>query len=465
LSLNGHKLRRRAALLKKDCFVEIVVIGAGYIGLVTAACFAEMGNRVHCVDPRSEVIQQLNNGLVTVAEPGLERIVLDNYRAGRLLFGTNLGPAVANAAVCFLAIGNPGESEGVADAAEIIAQAAQLADWLQGYTLIATKSTVPVGTTEKIRDVMTARLADRDGVSFDVVANPEFMKEGSAIDDFMSPDRIIVGLDCDRARTLMEELYQGFSRNRDKMLYMGIRDAEMTKFAATAMLATRISFMNEMATLSEYLGVDIEQVRKGIGSDSRIGYSFIYPGCGYGGSCFPRDVRTLIGMARENGFEATLLDAVEARNQAQKRRLFEKLAERFGEDMQGKTIAVWGLAFKPGTADMHESSAIALINQLVTAGAQVRAYDPMCNELARQHFPSQYFTDGVLELANHQYDAVVDADALVLVTEWKPFRQPDFIVIKKLLRQPVIIDGRNQYDPQVLLAQGFDYSGVGRNVG
>ena len=452
--------------MTKDNKVNITVVGTGYVGLVTGACFAEMGNTVTCVDVDGENIAQLKDNVVPFYEPGLENVVKENCQAGRLGFSDDIPATLAECNVCFIATGLPQEIGGGEETASILEVARTVGRHIDGYTVVVIKSTVPVGTADKVQAEIQSVLDGRsEDVEFDVVSNPEFMKEGSAIDDFMSPDRIIVGVNCDRAKAIMGDIYQSFSRNRDKLLFMGVRDAEMTKYAATAMLATKISFMNEISNLAEYLNVDIENVRKGIGSDNRIGYSFIYPGCGYGGSCFPKDVRALISAAQEFEFEPSLLKAVEGRNEAQKQRLFEKLQSRFGEDMTGRVVGVWGLSFKPNTLDLEESSSVALIERLLAAGAQVKAYDPVAMDQAKSYFSAQYFESGQLELAQHQYDALLDADAMVLVTEWKPFRQPDFIAIKKLLKNPIIIDGRNQYDPKSLKEQGFDYSGIGRTFG
>lgn len=444
--------------------MNITVAGTGYVGLVTGACFAEMGNTVTCVDVDENKVATLSAGEIPIYEPGLDAIVQNNNKAGRLSFTTSLSSAMQESSLYFIAVGTPPGEDGSADLRYVLDVAREIGRNLSGYAVIVNKSTVPVGTADKVRACIQAELDER-GVStdFDVVSNPEFLKEGAAIDDFMRPDRIVVGVESRRAREVMADLYQGFSRNHDKLMFMGVRDAELTKYAANAMLATKISFMNEIANLAERMGVDIEQVRKGIGSDSRIGYSFIYPGCGYGGSCFPKDVKALMRMGDEFGYRTDVLHSVEERNNAQKQRLFEKLVERFGEDMSGRTIGVWGLAFKPGTDDMREASSIELINHLIGAGAKVRAYDPVAMDEARLHFPDTVFSEGQLILCEHQYDALADADAMVLVTEWKPFRQPDFNAIKKLLKQPVIIDGRNQYDPYNLKSQGFDYAGIGRD--
>jgi len=446
--------------------LNITVVGTGYVGLVTGACFAEMGNIVTCVDVDSKKIADLREGVIPIYEPGLEAIVSENSKAGRLKYTTSLAEAMQDSSLYFIAVGTPPGEDGSADLSHVLAVAEEAGRHLAEKAIIVNKSTVPVGTASRVTQVIQAEL-DKRGVNieFEVVSNPEFLKEGAAIEDFMRPDRIVVGVESEYARSVMSELYQGFSRNHDKLMFMGVRDAELTKYAANAMLATKISFMNEVANLAERMGVDIENVRKGIGSDSRIGYSFIYPGCGYGGSCFPKDVKALMHMGEEYGFETGVLRAVEERNASQKRRLFEKLVDRFGSDMTGRTIGVWGLAFKPGTDDMREASSIPLINALTAAGARVRAYDPVAMDEAKRHFAGHLFTDGSITLCNHQYDALADADAMVLVTEWKPFRQPDFNAIRKLLKQPVIIDGRNQYDPKSLRAQGFDYSGIGRDLG
>ena len=436
--------------------LKITVVGTGYVGLVTGVCFAEMGNSVTCVTTDNTSLMMLQAGQSPVFEPGLEAMLQNNTKAGRLEFSAAL-PNTAD--VYILALDALTASY---DSHVVIEWAEQIGHSIKEYAVIVNQCATAVGTTERIQQTIRQQLTDSK-IEFDVVSNPEFLKEGVAIDDFMRPDRIVIGVENQRARNLMSELYQGFSRNHDKLLFMGIRDAEMTKYAASAMLATKISFMNEIANLAERVGVDIEQVRKGIGSDSRIGYSYIYPGCGYGGSFVPHDVQALIRMGEEHDYETRILNSIEQRNQQQKQRLFEKLQQRFGSDLSGRTIAVWGLAFKPGTNDMRASSAVELINQLLAAGACIRAYDPVAMDEARLHFPDTVFNEQRIVLCEHQYDALADADALVLVTEWKPFRQPDFNAIKKLLKQAIIIDGRNQYDPYSLKNQGFDYSGIGRD--
>lgn len=443
--------------------MNITVVGTGYVGLVTGACFAEMGNDVTCVDVDSKKVEQLKQGIIPIYEPGLDSVVLENYQAGRLKFTTSLPDAMQDSNVLFIAVGTPPGEDGSADLKYVLAVAEEIGQNLQHYSVVVDKSTVPVGTADKVKAAIAGELAKRDSdVDFDVVSNPEFLKEGAAVDDFMRPDRIVVGTDSEKAQVVMQDLYKTFSRNHDKLMFMGIRDAELTKYAANAMLATKISFMNEIANLAERMGVDIENVRKGIGSDSRIGYSFIYPGCGYGGSCFPKDVKALVRMGQEFDFDTKILQAVEDRNDSQKHRMFEKLVERFGPDLTGKTIGLWGLAFKPGTDDMREAPAIVLVNAIIAAGGKVKAYDPVAMDESKHNFPAEHFSSGNLFLAEHQYDALKDADAMVLVTEWKPFRQPDFNAISRLLKQQIIIDGRNQYDPEAVRALGFDYAGIGR---
>jgi len=443
--------------------MDLCVIGTGYVGLVTGACFAEMGNEVWCVDVDAAKIEGLKAGKLPIYEPGLEEIVERNYQEGRLRFTTDLGEAMAECDVLFIAVGTPPLEDGSADLQHVLTVARDIGRRLSRYSVIVDKSTVPVGTAERVRRAIQAEL-DARGVSipFDVVSNPEFLKEGAAVEDFMRPDRIIVGTDSEAARERMAELYAPFNRSHQRVIHMGVRDAEMTKYAANAMLATKISFMNEIAALCERYGVDVENVRLGIGADHRIGYHFIYPGCGYGGSCFPKDVKALIAMAQAAGVEPEVLAAVEERNAKQKRVLEEKIVARFGEDLTGRTFGVWGLAFKPGTDDMREAPSIPLIEGLIGRGAKVRAYDPVAMDNARRVFPAQWFDEGRLVFTRHQYDALEGADAMVLVTEWKPFRHPDFAAIKRLLKTPVIFDGRNQYDPQQLQRLGIAYLGIGR---
>lgn len=443
--------------------MNITVVGSGYVGLVTGACIAEMGNQVYCVDVDKSKIENLKQGILPIYEPGLEEIVTENHASGRLLFTTSLSEAAEQSEVYFIAVGTPPGEDGSADLRYVLEVARQIGDTMTGPAIVVNKSTVPVGTADLVRAAVTERLEARGAdIAFSVVSNPEFLKEGAAVNDFMHPDRIVIGADNEHARQVMSALYAPFVRNRPRTLFMGIRDAEMTKYAANAMLATKISFMNEIASLCERLDVDVENVRLGIGSDERIGYHFIYAGCGYGGSCFPKDVKALINIAHQNDFEPKLLQAVESRNDQQKHSLFNKISAHFNGDLKDRTFAVWGLAFKPGTDDMREAPSVVLINSLINAGAKVRAFDPVARETARKEFPESWFADGRLQIVEGQYEAAIDADALFLVTEWKPFRRPDFRALKRLLNTPLIIDGRNQYDREQVKLEGFSYYGIGR---
>ncbi|MFC3607945.1 UDP-glucose dehydrogenase family protein [Stutzerimonas tarimensis] len=443
--------------------MNVTVVGTGYVGLVTGACIAEMGNTVYCVDVDPVKIANLKEGVLPIYEPGLDTIVVENHNSGRLRFTTSLPEAMEDSDVFFIAVGTPPGEDGSADMRYVQEVARQIGTHMTRPAIVINKSTVPVGTADQVREIITAQLEARGvEVEFSVVSNPEFLKEGAAVDDFMHPDRIVIGADCERARQVMSELYAPFIRNRPRTMFMGVRDAEMTKYAANAMLATKISFMNEVAGLCEKLGVDVENVRLGIGSDQRIGYHFIYAGCGYGGSCFPKDVKALISIAHQVDFEPKVLQAVEARNEQQKHSLFSKITTHFNGDLEGRTFCVWGLAFKPGTDDMREAPSVVLINSLINAGARVRAFDPVAHETARREFPAEWFDDGRLEIVGGQYEAAIDADAMVLVTEWKPFRHPDFKALKRLLKAPLILDGRNQYDPVQIKREGFEYYGMGR---
>lgn len=443
--------------------MKLSVVGTGYVGLVTGACFAEMGNSVTCVDIDEAKIENLKNGILPIYEPGLEDIVVNNYREGRLQFTTSLPESLEGAAACFIAVGTPPDEDGSADLRHVLAVAGEIGQNLNDYCVIVDKSTVPVGTAEKVRETVNAELARRGaGIPFDVVSNPEFLKEGAAVEDFTRPDRIVVGCDSERSLEVMRELYFPFVRNHERLCLMGIKEAEMTKYAANAMLATKISFMNEIANLCDRMGVDVEKVRLGIGSDARIGYSFIYPGCGYGGSCFPKDVKAIIQMAKDCGLDPLVLNAVEDRNAEQKKYISKKIAGHFGEDLSARTFALWGLAFKPRTDDMREASSIVLLQDLMERGAKVKAYDPVAMEVAKRELPGEWFASGQLELVSHQYDALVGADALVLVTEWKVFRTPDFSFMEQVMKQKVIFDGRNVYEPEKVRKLGFDYYGVGR---
>lgn len=443
--------------------MHLTIIGTGYVGLVTGACFCEMGSRVTCVDIDQNKIENLKNGILPIYEPGLERLVVQNYEEGLLRFTTRLAEASKDSSIFFIAVGTPPGEDGSADLQYVLSVAREIGQNITDYAVVVDKSTVPVGTADQVKQTIREELDKRGlDIEFDVVSNPEFLKEGAAVNDFLKPDRIIVGADSERALKMMKRLYAPFSRNRDKMITMKVRDAEMTKYAANSMLATKISFMNEIANICEKLGVDVENVRKGIGSDTRIGYDFIYPGCGYGGSCFPKDVKALIRTSRSAGFEPALLDAVENRNTSQKKVLAEKIRQRFGPDLSGRTFGVWGLAFKPGTDDMREASSIVLIHDLIDAGAAVKAWDPVAMDQAVREFPAAWFEQDRLRLMDTQYQAIQDADALILVTEWKIFRQPDFIRIREEIGGKIIFDGRNQYDPEEVRELGFEYHGIGR---
>lgn len=443
--------------------MKLTVVGTGYVGLVTGACLAEMGNNVTCVDVDENKIKRLKEGIIPIYEPGLEAIVRSNCGESRLQFTTSLHDPMARASLYFIAVGTPPGEDGSADLQYVLAVARQIGQIIDDYCVIVDKSTVPVGTAEQVRDVVRAEISKRKlSTEFDVVSNPEFLKEGDAVQDFMRPDRIVIGADSDRAREMLRELYAPFMRTRERVIFMGVRDAELTKYAANAMLATKISFMNEIANLCDRMKVDVENVRIGLGSDSRIGYSFIYPGVGYGGSCFPKDVRALVHMAKKHQFDPVVLDAVQTRNRSQQHVLFQKIHQRFQGQLKDLRIGLWGLAFKPGTDDMREAPSVVLIKDLISSGAKVHAYDPAAMEVARRDLPRKWFDSESLELVEHQYDVLKQADAMVLVTEWKPFRHPDFVQIKSLMRQPLIFDGRNQYDPTHVRGLGFEYYGIGR---
>jgi len=443
--------------------MKLTVIGTGYVGLVTGACFAEMGNDVTCVDVDQGKIERLKQGILPIYEPGLDDIVDNNSKAGRLRFTTSLVEAMRDSNVFFIAVGTPPGEDGSADLQYVLAVAREIGRHLKDYAVVVDKSTVPVGTGDKVRSALQVELDKRDiRVEFDVVSNPEFLKEGAAVDDFMRPDRIVVGTNSERARAVMHELYAPFTRNHERTVYMGVREAEMTKYAANAMLATKISFMNEIAGLCERVGVDVESVRLGIGSDSRIGYAFIYPGCGYGGSCFPKDVKALIHTAELHDFTPKLLQAVEERNDAQKHVLFQKITRHLGADLSGRTIGVWGLAFKPGTDDMREAPSVVLLHELIGAGARVLSHGPVAIASARSELPAAWFTSGQLHFVDDQYDALKEIDALALVTEWKSFRHPNFERMRTLMKSAIVFDGRNQYDLAYMKEAGFEYHGIGR---
>lgn len=439
--------------------MRLTIFGSGYVGLVTGACMAETGNHVVCVDIDQGRIDRLNAGEVPIYEPGLEDYLKRNRESGRLEFTTDVAKGVNHGLFQFVAVGTPPDEDGSADLQHVLAVAKSIGEHMSEYRIIVDKSTVPVGTADKVKATIQEQLDQRqEAVEFDVVANPEFLKEGAAINDFMKPDRIIVGTDNPRTTELLKALYEPFTRNHDRMISMDVRSAELTKYAANAMLATKISFMNELANIAECVGADIEQVRVGIGSDPRIGYHFIYPGAGYGGSCFPKDVRALAKSAAVDGYDATLMEAVEAVNNRQKNRLFEKLILHFDGDLKGKTIALWGLSFKPKTNDMREATSRVLMEALWDAGAAVQAYDPQAMQETSRLYPDQ---DG-LRLCETAYEALKGADALLIVTEWQEFRSPNFDLIKQELTDPIIIDGRNIYDPGMLESMGIIYYGIGR---
>ena len=439
--------------------MRLTIFGSGYVGLVTGACMAETGNHVVCVDIDEDRIKRLNAGEVPIYEPGLDDYLHRNRESGRLEFTTDVAKGVNHGLFQFVAVGTPPDEDGSADLKHVLAVAKSIGEHMSEYRIIVNKSTVPVGTADRVKASIQAELNQRQqSIDFDVVSNPEFLKEGAAINDFMKPDRIVVGTDNPRTTELLKALYEPFTRNHDRMISMDVRSAELTKYAANAMLATKISFMNELANIAECVGADIENVRVGIGSDPRIGYHFIYPGAGYGGSCFPKDVRALARSAAVDGYDATLMEAVEDVNNRQKNRLFEKLSNHYDGNLKGKTIALWGLSFKAKTDDMREASSRVLMEALWEAGSTVQAYDPEAMHETKRLYPKQ----NGLKLCKTAYDTLKGADALVVVTEWQEFRSPDFDLIKQELNDPVIIDGRNLYDPGVLQAFGITYYGIGR---
>ncbi len=434
--------------------MKLTIVGTGYVGLVTGACLADMGNQVLCVDVDAAKVQALNAGKIPIYEPGLEAVVKRNRAGGRLAFSTDIAAGVAHGVLQLIAVGTPPGEDGSADMQYVLEAARSIGRHMDQYRVVVNKSTVPVGTADKVSEAIAKVLNERNKkIPFSVVSNPEFLKEGAAVEDFMRPDRIIVGSDDERATALLRELYAPFQRNHERLMLMGVRSAELAKYAANAMLATRISFMNELANLAEALGADIEEVRKGIGADPRIGTHFLYPGAGFGGSCFPKDVKALQHIAGEAGRPLRVVAAVEQANEAQKHLLGDKIKARFGKDLKGKRFAIWGLAFKPNTDDMREAPSLTLIADLVAAGAQVRAYDPVAKpDLA-----------GV-SIADSAADALQGCDALAIVTEWAEFRAPDFAALKKALKTPAIFDGRNLYDPAMIRSLGFEYFSVGRKT-
>ena len=437
--------------------MNIAIVGTGYVGLVSGTCFAEMGINVTCVDVNEEKIDSLLKGQIPIYEPGLEEMVLRNSREGRLKFTINLRACLDDVDIVFSAVGTPPDEDGRADLQYVLAVAREFGQNINKYTILVTKSTVPVGTAKKVKATIQEELCKRGmNIPFDVASNPEFLKEGAAIKDFMSPDRVVVGVESEKAKELMTKLYRPFLLNNFRVIFTDIPSAEMIKYAANSMLATRISFMNDIANLCELVGADVNMVRKGIGADSRIGSKFLYPGCGYGGSCFPKDVKALIKTAEKEGYNMRVLKAVEEVNEYQKSILFEKLERYYNDDLRGKTVALWGLAFKPETDDMREATALIMIDLLSKAGCKVKVFDPVAMEECRRR------VGNLVDYANDMYDAVLNADALVLLTEWKQFRLPSWGVIKKSMNEPVVFDGRNIYDASEITELGFKYFAVGR---
>ncbi|SEF99106.1 UDP-glucose dehydrogenase family protein [Parabacteroides chinchillae] len=437
--------------------MKIAIVGTGYVGLVSGTCFAEMGTEVFCVDVDTKKIENLNNGIMPIYEPGLEEMVNRNKKAGRLQFTTDLTECLNEVEVVFSAVGTPPDEDGSADLKYVLEVARTVGRNMTKYLLLVTKSTVPVGTAKKVRQTIQEELDKRGlDIPFDVASNPEFLKEGAAIKDFMSPDRIVVGVESERAQELMTRLYRPFLLNNFRVIFMDVPSAEMTKYAANAMLATRISFMNDIANLCEIVGADVNMIRKGIGTDDRIGHRFLYAGCGYGGSCFPKDVKALIKTANKSGYPMRILQAVEDVNDEQKSILFRKLEKQFGGQLQGRRIAIWGLAFKPETDDMREAPSLVIIDKLLKAGCDVRAYDPVAMDESRRRIGD------IIYYAKDIYDAVVDADALLLITEWKEFRMPSWTAVHKLMANPLVIDGRNIYDIKEMEEYGFEYHCIGR---
>ena len=436
--------------------MNIAIVGTGYVGLVSGACFAEMGIDVTCVDINPEKIKCLLNGEIPIYEPGLDDLVKRNVEAGRLHFTTDLLPCLDNVEVVFSAVGTPPDEDGSADLQYVLEVARTFGRNIKKYTILVTKSTVPVGTAKKVKAVIEEELTKRgEQIDFEVASNPEFLKEGAAIKDFMSPDRVVVGVESDRAKKVMERLYRPFQMNNYRLYFMDIPSAEMTKYAANAMLATRISFMNDIANLCDLVGANVDMVRKGIGADTRIGSKFLYPGCGYGGSCFPKDVKALAHTAREYGYTMGVIEAVEAVNERQKEIVVKKLQDKLGT-LRGKTIALWGLAFKPETDDMREAPALVVIEKLLEAGASVKVYDPVAMDECRRRIGDR------VVYCKDMYDVVIDADALAVLTEWKEFRIPSWSVIKRVMKQPVLVDGRNIYSKDEVIAEGFEYAAIGK---
>jgi len=439
--------------------MKVTIVGTGYVGLVTGACFSEMGNKVYCIDIDDDKVENLRKGIIPLYEPGLENLVSKNSENGNLLFSNQLEKGLKNSSICFIAVGTPMGEDGSADLQYVLAAAKEIGKTVYHDLIVVNKSTVPVGTANQVEEIINEELKKRDvDYNIHVVSNPEFLKEGAAVEDFMRPDRIVIGSDDEEVIETMKELYTPFTINHERFITMDVRSAEMTKYASNAMLATRISFMNEIANICERVGADINHVRDGIGSDSRIGYNFLYAGCGYGGSCFPKDVKALIKTADDHGYESTILKGVESVNNQQKLSLVNKIINKFGNDLSGYTFAVWGLSFKPGTDDMREAASVVIINKLIELGAKINSYDPQAIDAAKQY----YFKDNPnITFFNNKYDALNNADAMILVTEWKEFRSPDFEEIKEKIGAKIIFDGRNQYNPNMLRKMGFEYYQIG----
>jgi len=439
--------------------MRITIIGTGYVGLVTGACFAAMGNKVSCVDKDSAKIEGLKNGIIPIFEPGLKPMINESYQKGSLVFTISLKEAINESDIVFIAVGTPQNEDGSADLTHVLNVAKEIGKEMNHSVIVVDKSTVPVGTAEKVRESIQTELNSRQkNIDFDVVSNPEFLKEGSAIKDFMQPDRVVIGSDNESSTNVLKSLYRPFTINRERFIQMDIRSAEMTKYAANAFLATKISFMNEMSNICERVGADVNMVRMGIGSDNRIGYKFIYPGCGYGGSCFPKDIKALEKTAKDFGYTANILSAVEKVNVEQKKVIIRKITDKFSEDLSEKCFAVWGLSFKPGTDDMREAASIVIIKGLIEKGAKIQVYDPKAMKEAKEHY---FKNEHNISYCENKYKAIDGADALILITEWKEFRSPDFTRIRTLLNQSVIFDGRNQYDKEMLKKYGYEYYQIG----
>ncbi len=445
--------------------MNISIIGTGYVGLVSGTCFSEMGNHVWCIDIDQKKIENLKNGKIPIYEPGLEEMVLRNHKDGRLDFTTDYAQAIPSSDICFIAVGTPPGEDGSADTHYVLAAAESIAKHMCGYTIVVDKSTVPVGTSEKVRAAIQKVLEERtnsQGIEFDVVSNPEFLKEGVAVNDFMRPDRVVIGCDNARSEAIMKQLYEQFTLNEHPIICTDTKSAEIIKYAANAMLATRISFMNEIAKLCDKVGGDVRAVRQGIGTDSRIGMAFLHASCGYGGSCFPKDVKELISVGKRNGIQMRIATAVEDVNNDQKFIISDRIINKYGEDLKGKTFALWGLSFKPETDDMREAPSITVVTELTKRGAKIKAYDPQAYEMAKHYLA--HIKEGDISYENDMWSALNGSDALILVTEWKQFRSPDFAKIKSLLKEPVIYDGRNQYDPKLMKSEGIELHCIGRGL-